>query len=214
MYLLENKFKLKCEQKINVFFGMQKDNRVHVRNLKFNPEIPLTLDLVLGSVVMRHRQIVKGLFNSCNHENTVKAAIPMQIEGLFEIDTTEHFSCHIDHVHKNLQGETLVFFLNLDGVWMMNGVCDELSIGRPIPVTKVFESYYRSHYPQEVVNFAFKDPKEPKRVYQVEEYDGVEDFLFEPLFQESDIIDHVVVAIKPQKSMVPEEQEETEKKIA
>lgn len=207
MSLLENK----REQEIAVFVGMQKNNRVHLRSLIFNPEIPLTLDLIFASVVMRHRQVVKGLFNSSNHDDIIKAAGPMQIEGLFEIDTTEAFVCSIENIHKSIRGETIFFFLNQDGVWVMNGYCDNLGIDTPVPVTNVFKSYYKLFYPQEVLDFAFKDPKEPKRVYQVEEYDGVEDFLFESLFQESDIIEHVVVEIKPKEN---EELKELEKKIA
>lgn len=204
MSLPENK----REQEIAVFVGMQKNNQVHLRSLIFNPEIPLTLDLIFASVVMRHRQVVKGLFNSSNHDHIVKAAGPMQIEGLFEINTTEIFACSLDNVHKSIRGEEIIFFLNQDGVWVMSGYCDNLGIDTPVPVANVFKSYYKLFYPQEVLDFAFKDPKEPKRVYQVEEYDGVEDFLFEPLFQESDIIEHVVVAIKS------EENEEPEKKVA
>lgn len=203
------------KQRIAVFVGMQKNNRVHVRSLIFNPEIPLTLDLIFASVVMRHRQIVKGLFNTSNYDEIVEAAKPMQIEGLYKIDSTEHYSCLIENIHKSIQGETLIFFLNQDGVWMMNGYCDTLSIEVPAPVIDVFRAYYKSYYPQEVLDFAFKDPKQPKRVYQVDEYDGKEDFLFEPIFQESDIIEHVVVEIRPNESEEEsQDSEEPEKKVA
>lgn len=185
---------------IGVFIGMQKGNRVHVRQLVFNPDIPLTLDLILASVVMRHRQVVKGLFNSTNRSDIAKAAKSMEIDGLFEISTSGCFPCHMDHIHECLAGEGLIFFLNQDGVWMMNGYCDTLSIDKPVPVVDVFKAYYKSYYPPEVLDFAFKDPKEPKRVYQVDEYDGVEDFLFEPLFLDSDIIEHVVVKTSPEDS--------------
>lgn len=181
-------------QKTNILIGMEKDKTVYAAELKFKPGINVDLDLIMASVIMRPRQVVKNLFNSNSLKNVQRAAKLMEIEDLFELDFSGRMSAETKNL-KNLKDDLLVFYFSEDMKWMMVGNCDVLKVDHPTPAEQVYKGYYESYYPPEVVEFAFKDPNEIKRVYQVDEKDGFEDFLFEPLFKESDVVEHIYVPL-------------------
>lgn len=178
-----------------ILIGMEKDKEVQAVCLNFVEGINVDLDLILGSVIMRHRQITKCIFNSNNIISTRKAALSLEIDELYTLDVENRICCDTKNLNGALSSDTLLFYLSKDSVWKVLGHYDVLALDEALPVLDVYKRYYSLYYPQAVAEFAFKDPKQPLRVYQVEERDGFEDFFCEPLFIESDIVEHVYVPL-------------------
>lgn len=181
----------------SIFIGIEKNNAVHINHLEFCEGVDLNLDLILASVVMRHRQITKHVFNTSSLATKRKAAEALEIEDLFKLDLENNLSCETKFVGIGLPRNMLVFFLGMDSIWKVVGHYDILALEVPIPAVELYKHYYALHYPKAVSEYAFADPKNIKRVYQVDETEDGEDFLFEPLFTHSDIIDHVLCPSKP-----------------
>lgn len=181
----------KKDGKPTIFVGMEKNNSIHINHLVFEESVDLDLDLVLASIVMRHRQITKHVFNTSDLEERRKAAVALEIEGLFKLDTQTNLSCPTKHIGDSLPSNMLVFYLASDSIWKVVGFYDILALQASIPVVELYKRYYALHYPKVVSEYAFTNPKDIKRVYQVDQLDDGEDFLFESLFIESDIVDHV-----------------------
>ena len=181
----------------SIFLGIEKDREVYIRSLDFKDGIEVDLDLVFSSVVLRHRKILKEIFNSTNQNHLDSAAKKLQIEDLFDVNTETSLVCDSEHLVSSCDLEDfLLFYLSKDQKWMIVGNYDILQIPEPKPFVDVLKNHYEFYYPNEVTEFCFKDPKDIKRVYLVEEHNGMEDFHIESLFIESDVVEHVYVPLK------------------
>lgn len=183
--------------KPSVFLGMDKGKTVNVCHIGFVESAEVDLDLILASVKMRHRKVLKGVFNSSNKSVIRESAELLEIEDLTKLDTETIMACKTEDLCESMPKNTLLFFLSQDQEWLVVGHCDVFALSSPIPAVTAFKKYYEAYYPKEVVEYAFRDPNCVKRVYDVEEANNTTDYFFEPLFVDSDVIEHLILPNEP-----------------
>lgn len=177
--------------KIDVWIGYQKNSNIHIQFLEFS--IPLKKDVqsieeIFASIILRGRDITKNVFNSIHSSNSPKeffdACKPLSLEGSYRF-TDYCYNLEERHV-KIVPLNAIVFYLDSQTTWRVVANLPDLQVKSPTPFINILKQNYKDFYPKEVYDFAFADPKNPLRVYTVEEKDGQEIFHFELLFKNDD----------------------------
>lgn len=180
---------------IQVFVGMIQNGMLKMRWLAYDTPVK-TFDDVLSTIILRGRPRIKAATSLYrNKKEAEEASAGMSLEGVYHIDVNNYLECSKNTWNSNVPPNVIIFFLDEKSQWQMFSSCAEYLIETPKLVKSVYKDYYTEFYPKQVVDFAFADPKDIKRVYDFEEVDDHEDYFMESLFIDSDVTEHVYVPI-------------------
>lgn len=176
---------------VDVWIGYQKKSNIHLRFLEFSTPLKKdgqSIEEIFAAIILRCRDITKNVFNSIHSSNSpeeyIDACKPLSLEGSYQF-TDQYYDLDERQV-KIVPLNTIVFYLDSQTTWRVVANLPDLQVKTPTPFINILKQNYKDFYPQEVYDFAFADPKNPLRVYTVEEKNGHEIFHFELLFKNDD----------------------------
>lgn len=178
---------------IEVYIGLQKGCFVQIKRALFEESIR-SYDDVIARVITRGRSVVKSAFQTSLNDPDYQSIMQrMVLKGSYSLSVTSHSALE-RKIFIEMPENSMVFYLDSKTKWKFLAKLHNLTISVPESFESFLYSYYKNHYPDEVLQYAFADPKLIKRVYATEQTEAGEKLYFEPLLFESEAEDFIVVS--------------------
>lgn len=185
---------------IRVFIGLERNNTLDLKPLKYFEQNPQSLDDVFSEIIVRDRSTIKPLFNSGFISDFNRIKNEVSVEGLYDYHFYEDAKFDLRFGWDTLKPNILIFFLNSKTQWCIGGNLpdpDNRFVHKPRLLTDVLKGYYQAYYPQAVVEEATRDPKQFKRVIDYSADAEYEHFTMQSLLANDRSTNIVSVALDP-----------------